>query len=81
MQAQGFNYQTIVRDASGHVQSNTEVFLRFEIYEGSVGGTLLYAETQAPVTDAFGFISHRWKRHSCIWQHCQHIMAGAAQKF
>ena len=57
-------------------------FFGLEIYEGSVGGTLLYAETQAPVTDAFGFISHRWKRHpvfgniaSISWQGSAKILS------
>lgn len=57
LNGQGFNYQTIVRDGSGNVQANTQVFLKFEIYESIAGGTLLYAETQAPTTDAFGFLS------------------------
>ncbi|HMS98997.1 MAG TPA: tail fiber domain-containing protein [Saprospiraceae bacterium] len=57
LQAQGFNYQTIVRDASGNALANTVVHLRFEIYEGSTSGTLLYAETQNPSTDDYGFLS------------------------
>ncbi len=57
LQAQGFNYQTIVRDASGNALANTVVHLRFEIYEGSTGGTLLYAETHNPSTDDYGFLS------------------------
>ncbi|MBP6397788.1 MAG: tail fiber domain-containing protein [Saprospiraceae bacterium] len=57
LQAQGFNYQTIVRDASGNALANTIVHLRFEIYEGSTSGALLYAETQNPSTDDYGFLS------------------------
>lgn len=57
LNAQGFNYQTIVRDAGGNALANTVVHLKFEIYEGSIGGTLLYAETQNPITDEYGFLS------------------------
>lgn len=53
--SQGFNYQSIVRNSSGAPQTNTTIFLKFSILNET--NTLLYSETQQPVTDQFGWIS------------------------
>ena len=54
--SQSFDYQTIVRNASGAVQVNTPVYLRFTILENESGG-VLYREIQNPTTDQYGWLS------------------------
>ena len=52
----GLPYQAILRNSSGAPQANTRVLLKFDILEyGS--GTLLYSETQSPLTDVYGWMS------------------------
>ena len=56
--AQGsFNYQSVVRNATGTPQPNIDVYLRFTVLEGNPNGTSLYVETQTIRTDAFGWLS------------------------
>ncbi len=55
LMAQGFNYQAVLRDASGSPLANQTVSLRFTI---SGPGGVLYSETQTGlVTNAFGLIN------------------------
>ena len=56
LQAQTFNYQTIVRNSSGNPQANTMVNLRFTILETETTG-VLYRETQNRSTDQYGWLS------------------------
>lgn len=56
IQAQSFNYQTIVRNSSGNPQANTAVNLRFTILETASSG-VLYRELQNPTTDQYGWLS------------------------
>lgn len=56
VQAQSFNYQTIVRNNSGNPQANTAVNLRFTILETASSG-VLYRELQNPTTDQYGWLS------------------------
>ncbi len=56
MQAQSFNYQTIVRNGSGSPQVSTAVNLRFTVLETATSG-VLYRETQNPTTDQYGWLS------------------------
>lgn len=56
IQAQSFNYQTIVRNSSGAPQANTAVNLRFTILETASSG-VLYRELQNPTTDQYGWLS------------------------
>jgi hypothetical protein len=51
---QKINYQTVVRNAAGIPVVNQNVSLRFSILTGSVSGAVVYAETQAATTNAFG---------------------------
>jgi len=55
--SQGFNYQSIVRNASGVPQANMVVHLRFIIRDGSASGNQLYIEKQSPMTDGFGWLN------------------------
>ncbi len=56
IQAQSFNYQTIVRNGSGSPQVSTPVNLRFTVLETSTSG-VLYRETHNPTTDQYGWLS------------------------
>jgi hypothetical protein len=54
---QKINYQTVVRNAAGAPIINQNVSLRFSILTGSVGGAVVYAETQAATTNTFGLVT------------------------
>jgi len=54
---QGFNYQAIVRDDAGTVVSNQIVGIKISILQESVSGTVIYSETHAPTTNAFGLVT------------------------
>ncbi len=49
-----FNYQGIVRDASGNAMTNQAVRLRISIVENTATGTVAYSETQTATTNGFG---------------------------
>jgi uncharacterized protein (TIGR02145 family) len=54
---QKINFQSILRNSSGEVVSNSSVSLRISILSGTITGTLVYSETHAKTTDAGGLIS------------------------
>ncbi len=54
---QGFNYQAVVRDASGQIVKEQAVSLRLTLLQGSEGGTVVYSETHQVTTSAVGLIS------------------------
>ncbi|MEY4875331.1 MAG: hypothetical protein RL708_480 [Bacteroidota bacterium] len=49
-----FNYQAVVRDASGNVAQNQNVSFRFSILDASSNGTPQYVETANTTTNQFG---------------------------
>ena len=49
---QGFNYQAIVRDASGNIRANQGVQFIFEIQD--VTGNSVYTEAHTTVTNKYG---------------------------
>ena len=51
---QGFNYQSVVRDASGDVISNSVVGVQFKLHQSTATGTVVYTETHTPTTNAYG---------------------------
>ena len=51
---QAFKYQAVVRDNAGEILANQSVSFRLSIRDGSAGGTIVYQETQAAVTNQFG---------------------------
>lgn len=51
---EGFNYQSVVRDASGDVISNSAVGVQFKIHQTTADGTVIYTETHTPTTNAYG---------------------------
>ena len=55
---QQFNYQAVVRDASGNpVANNTTVNLRFTIHDLSASGTTVYTETDNTFANQFGLVN------------------------
>jgi uncharacterized protein (TIGR02145 family) len=52
-----FNYQAVVRNASGEVIAGTEVSLRLSIIKGGAFGTSVFVETHKPTTNSFGLVS------------------------
>ena len=51
----GYNYQAIIRNASGNIVANAGVQLRFQILNSA--DHVQYEETQAPSTDQFGKVA------------------------
>ncbi|NVO10090.1 MAG: hypothetical protein HXX16_09035, partial [Bacteroidales bacterium] len=52
-----FNYQAIIRDANGNVKANSNVTIAIEILQGSTSGTVVYNETHATSTNAYGLVN------------------------
>ncbi len=51
------NYQGVARDLSGNVLANDAIGLQIKIRSGSAGGTVVYQETHAVTTNAFGLFN------------------------
>jgi uncharacterized protein (TIGR02145 family) len=51
------SYQAVIRDAGNTLVADHAVGMRISILQGSVTGTLVYSETQTPVTNVNGLIS------------------------
>ncbi|MBP6730435.1 MAG: tail fiber domain-containing protein [Chitinophagales bacterium] len=54
---QGFNYQAVVRDASGNLITSGTVTLNFIIHQGTASGTTVYAETQTATPNQYGQVT------------------------
>lgn len=54
---EGFKYQAVVRDAGNTILNNQAVGMRMTIQQGSIGGTTVYQETFAPITNAYGLVN------------------------
>lgn len=52
-----FNYQAVLRDASGNIKANTSVSIELSILQGSATGTAVYAETHAATTNSLGLVN------------------------
>jgi hypothetical protein len=52
-----FNYQAVVRDATGAVKANQNVSFRISILQGSVSGTAVFRETHSAMTNEFGLVN------------------------
>ena len=53
----GFNYQAVLRDASGGILSNQEIEIGIALLQGSATGTEVFAETHAVTTNEFGLVN------------------------
>lgn len=54
---QAFDFQAVARDASGNVLSAQPVSVRLSVHSGDPVGTIVYQETHAVSTNAFGLFS------------------------
>jgi large repetitive protein len=54
---QAFDFQAVARDASGNVLSAQPVSVRLSVHSGTAGGVIVYQETHAVTTNAFGLFS------------------------
>ncbi|WP_299715987.1 hypothetical protein [uncultured Tenacibaculum sp.] len=54
---EGFNYQSVVRDASGNIIANTAIGVQFKLHQATADGTVIYTETHTPTTNAYGVFS------------------------
>lgn len=54
---QKMSYQTVIRDGSNTLISNTSVGIRISVLQGSLTGTAVYEETHTPTTNANGLAS------------------------
>ncbi len=52
-----FNYQAVLRDASGGILVNKQVILKLEIIRGELPGTVIYSEEWNIETNALGLIN------------------------
>lgn len=54
---QGFNYQATVRNSSGALLLNQIVLVKFNVFQNSATGSLVYSENQTANTDDLGHIA------------------------
>ena len=54
---QGFNYQATVRNSTGALIVNQIVLVKFNVYQNTATGTLVYSENQTVTTDDLGHIN------------------------
>jgi hypothetical protein len=54
---EAFKYQAVVRDASQSVLSNQAVGMQFTLLQGSTSGTVVYQETFASTSNAYGLVN------------------------
>ena len=52
-----FNYQAVLRDASGALKANTEVIMGISILKGGTDGTVVYSETHTETTNNLGLVN------------------------
>ena len=52
-----FNYQAVVRDASGDIIVNTMVGMKITILQGTISGTAVCVEEFSPTTNDFGLVA------------------------
>lgn len=54
---QAFKYQAVARNASGELITNQSVSLQISILQGSAAGTVVYSETHAATSNAYGLVN------------------------
>ncbi|MEI7979941.1 MAG: collagen-like protein, partial [Bacteroidota bacterium] len=54
---QKMSYQAVIRNSSDALIKNTKVGMKISILQGSITGTVTYAETQTPTTNINGLVS------------------------
>ena len=69
---QGFNYQATVRNSAGDLVVNTNVYLKFNVIQGSLTAVPIFTETHYVPTDDLG------QSQSCDWtghSHCRLLLS------
>jgi len=51
------SYQAVIRNSAGSLVANQVIGMKISILQGSISGTVLYAETHAPTTNSNGLVS------------------------
>lgn len=51
------SYQAVIRTANGALVTNQTIGMRISLVQGSVSGTVVYVETQAPMTNENGLVT------------------------
>jgi len=51
------SYQAVIRNSSNQLVTSQAVSMKISILQGSVTGTIVYTETQTPITNANGLVS------------------------
>jgi hypothetical protein len=52
-----FNYQAVLRDVDGNINSNASVSIQLQLHQGTAAGTVVYSETHATTTSEFGMVN------------------------
>lgn len=52
-----FKYQTVIRNSSGQLITNTQVTIQIAILRGNISGDQVYTETFSPTTNDFGLVN------------------------
>jgi hypothetical protein len=52
-----FNYQAVLRDTDGNINSNASVSIQIQLHQGTSTGTVVYSETHATTTSEFGMVN------------------------
>ncbi len=54
---QSFNYQAVLRDASGNILANQNIEIQVGILQGSASGSAIFSETHSTTTNNFGLVN------------------------
>ncbi|MFZ4400412.1 MAG: DUF1566 domain-containing protein [Bacteroidales bacterium] len=54
---QKMSYQAVIRNSSGVLVTNTQIGMQINIHQGTATGSVVYTETQTPITNANGMVS------------------------
>lgn len=54
---QKMSYQAVIRNSSDQLVTDTEIGMKISFFQASESGTVVYAETQIPTTNANGLVS------------------------
>ena len=54
---QSFNYQAVLRDASGNILANQNIEIQVDILQGSASGSAILSETHSTTTNNFGLVN------------------------
>lgn len=76
-----FDYQTVVRDAARNPLINTQVAMRFTIYDSINHGTQLYQETFMSTTNQFGLVTLKIGNGTPAFGGLSNINWSAGQKY